>query len=376
MEGKTYTISLLGDIMLGRLIDQLLPVHVHEPQEARHVASMRSRHTELRDYDLKSPWGDTIPLLDRSDLVIGNLETSATTCEDKWPDKVFNYRMHPSNIECLKIAGIDHVSLANNHTLDFGRKGLLDTIEVVRSSGITHAGAGLTTSEAHIPAVLRLPNLTDPASKDSQGHELHLYSFSDHPLNWQKVPEFNLIAYNTADQSRIQQILTQRHLDSTATPSLKIVSMHWGPNYSWEPSSTDITTLAHFLIDECGVDVIHGHSSHHVQGIEIYKSKLILYGCGDFLDDYAVVPNFRNDLSAVWNVMVTEPEPGKLKLGRVEVFPTRIKLFKTGLLSAGDSDHSFVCSKVRDLSRKFGTAARSELGDDGQLVIDITRTVE
>ena len=61
--------------------------------------------------------------------------------------------------------------------------------------------------------------------------------------------------------------------------------------------------IAHYLIDDCGIDLIHGHSSHHIQGVETYKGKLIIYGCGDFVDDYALTPTYRNDLSAVWYVL-------------------------------------------------------------------------
>lgn len=372
MARKKYTLSFLGDIMLGRLIDQLLPNHVDEPEEARHVANIRRHQPDLRDYEAASPWGNTLPLLKQSDLILGNLETSATTCTEKWPDKVFNYRMHPANVESLKVAKIDYVSLANNHTLDFSRTGLLETIDVLQKAGIAYAGAGHDIAEAHKPAILRLPKTQGLASEDRQEHEIHLYSFSDHPSDWQKVPEFNLIRYTAADRARIEKILTQQYLENTPEPSLKVVSVHWGPNYAWEPDH-DITSLAHFLIDECHVDIIHGHSSHHVQGIEIYKGKLILYGCGDFLDDYAVVSQYRNDLSAIWSVVVAESERGKLELQRLEVYPNRIKLFKAGLIPPSDKDHDFVQDHVRNLSAHFGTVVETELGSDGQLVIDLTQ---
>lgn len=370
MERGTYTISFLGDIMLGRLIDQLLPRHVDEPEDARHVASIRRRQSELCDYNASSPWGDTLLLLQQSDLRIGNLETSVTTSNEKWPDKVFNYRMHPANIECLKAAQVDYVSLANNHTLDFGRSGLMETIDVLQDADIAFAGAGHTTTEAERPAVLKLARVQGGTSQDSQHHEIHLYSFSDHPSDWQKVPEFNLIHYTATDRVRMKKILTQEHTGSTLSPSLKIITMHWGPNYSWEPSK-DITDLAHFLIDECGIDIIHGHSSHHIQGVEIYKGKLIIYGCGDFVDDYAVVSSHRNDLSAIWNVTLAESNDGRLELQRLEVFPNRIRSFKAGLIPVGYQDHDFVRDHVRDLSAKLRTTVEEELGDHGQIIVDL-----
>lgn len=372
MAPKTYTISFLGDIMLGRLIDQLLPTHVDESDEASHVSAIRKRQPELKDYNSSSPWGNTLSLLNESDLVLGNLETSATTSEEKWPDKVFNYRMHPANIECLKVRKLDYVSLANNHTLDFGRSGLFETVEVLERAGIAYAGAGRTVSEAQRPAVLHIPSSRSQSSgQDPQRHEIHLYSFSDHPSDWEQVPEFNLIRYTEAHQTKMKDILTCKHPDLSSKPALKIVSIHWGPNYAWEPDH-DITNLARFLIDECAVDIIHGHSSHHVQGVESYEGTLIIYGCGDFVDDYAVVPSHRNDLSAVWNVIVAEKSNGDgLELLRLEVFPNRIKSFQAGLIPSDDLDHKFVRDRVTELSAKLGTAVERELGNEGQLVVHL-----
>lgn len=360
--------------MLGRLIDQLLPHHVDEPEDARHVLNIRRHQADLHDYDTASPWGNTLSLLHQSDLILGNLETSVTTSNEKWPNKVFNYRMHPANIECLKVAKVDYVSLANNHTLDFGRAGLSETVDVVGDAGIAYAGAGHTTIEAQRPAVLKLSSTQTPTHEDQQEHEIHLYSFSDHPSDWRTVPEFNLMQYTSADRAKIRDILTRQHSESTSKPSLKVVSIHWGPNYEWEPDSV-ITNLAHFLIDECHVDIIHGHSSHHVQGVEVYKGKLIVYGCGDFVDDYAVVSSHRNDLSAIWNVVVAESDDGALDFRRLEVFPNRIKNFKAGLIPKGDKDYDFVRDHVRDLSAKLGTVVEQELGGDGQLVIDVGRNL-
>ena len=117
--------------MLGRLIDQMFPTHVDEPEEARLVQRLRS----TQDYEPESPWGNTLPLLHSADIRIANLETSVTTHAEKWPDKVFNYRMHPENVSALKAARIDYVSLANNHTLDFCEEGLVETVKSVREAG-------------------------------------------------------------------------------------------------------------------------------------------------------------------------------------------------------------------------------------------------
>lgn len=354
--------------MLGRLIDQLLPNHVHEPSEARIIENVRMSNPALRDYSAKTPWGDTLPLLQTSNLTIINLETSVTTHSVPWPDKVFNYRMHPANVEALKVAKVDYASLANNHTLDFSEEGLVETVETLRSNDIRFAGAGRSPDEAQRPAKLSLPN--DSTGSEEDTHTINIFSAADHPSDWSSVPSFHLVDYTSRTKSRLRTLLKNHHRESPS--SLNIFSVHWGPNYSWHPSC-EIRSMAHFLIDECGIDVIHGHSSHHVQGIERYKTKLIIYGCGDFVDDYALTPEYRNDLSAVWRLTVNEQEePGaRLKLRRLEIFPTRIKDFQTKLIDVKDPDHDWVRKKIMALSRDTGMKELLVVGKDGQLIIEL-----
>ena len=365
---RTFTLNLIGDVMLGRLIDQLFPTHVDCAEEARIVSSLRSQHPHLKDYRPESPWGNALPLIQSGDLNMINLETSVTTHETKWPNKVFNYRMHPDNFESLKAAHIDHICLANNHTLDFGEAGLEETVQVVKKAGISFAGAGETSEEARRPAQLLLSkkNSTLPDSERTQNqHPIDLYSFSDHPQDWASVTQLNLIDYTQATRNRLRE-----QLGSSIQSSLKIVSIHWGPNYSRAPSA-EIESLAHFFIDECGVDLIHGHSSHHIQGVEVYKGKLIIYGCGDFVDDYAVNSKWRNDLSALWRVIFTE-EGTTLKLNRLEVYPNRIKTFQAGLLDRNDDDHRWLTNRFRELCAEMGTKVEDELGADGQILIEVS----
>ena len=367
---RSFQLIFLGDVMLGRLIDQLLPNHVHEPSEARIIENVRRSNPALRDYSAKTPWGSTLSLLQSSDLNIINLETSVTTHPIPWPDKVFNYRMHPANIEALKIARVDYASLANNHTLDFGEEGLVETVETLRSNHIEFAGAGRSADEAQRPVKLSLPNRF--AGSEEDAHTIKVFSAADHPRDWSSVPSFHLIDYSAQTKSRLRDLLQKHNRDSPA--ALNIFSVHWGPNYSWHPSD-EIRDMAHFLIDECGVDVIHGHSSHHVQGIERYKTKLIIYGCGDFVEDYAVTPEYRNDLSALWRLTVNEIDDleskKKLKLRRLEMFPTRIKDFQTNLLDIKDPDHEWVRKKIMSLSRDTGMKEMQVVGKDGQLIIEL-----
>ena len=357
--------------MLGRLIDQLLPTHVDCPSEAQSASYFVSHNPHLRNYSASSPWGSTLDLLRSTDLLLINLETAATTHDEKWPDKVFNYRMHPTNIECLKVAGVDYAGLANNHSLDFGEKGLAETVKVVREAGIAFAGAGDSQVEARSPAILYMPTPTH------KRHQIHVHAASDHPDGWAGVKQFNHITYQPTTHTRIKSDLTRTTHGSP--PALNIFSVHWGPNYAWRPSN-EIRDLAHHLIDNCDVDVIHGHSSHHVQGVEVYKGKPIIYGCGDFVDDYAVTPGYRNDLSAVWRVQVEEVAAEssaiqRLKPIRLQILPTRIKRFQAELLDPGDSDWGWVAEKIQTLSKEMGTHVKvvDGVADSEDLVGRMTR---
>lgn len=373
-DSKQFTITLVGDIMLGRLIDQLLPTHVDEPDEAAIISHFRQKHIRLQQYSYTSPWGNALSLFRKSDLVLGNLETSATTHNVKWPDKVFNYRMHPVNVRCLNEADINYVSLANNHTLDFSKFGLLETVRTLKDAGIAFAGAGETSAEADKPAELTLRSKDEKSDAQSSSHSVHVYSFADHPSDWAALDLFNYLEYTHEFRQKLKRLLTANE----AQPALKIVSVHWGPNYRWQPEP-QIRELAHFLVDECRIDVVWGHSSHHIQGVEIYKGKLIIYGCGDFVDDYAVNRSYRNDLSAAWTLVVDsmtpdgqDDKPNPLEVRRLEVRPNRIKHFQANLLEKTDPDHEWVVEKFKTLCEELGTKIEPSLGSEGQIIVDLS----
>lgn len=257
--------------------------------------------------------------------------------------------------------------------MDFGREGLLDTVHTLKEARIAFAGAGESREEATRPAVLELPR---PGERDENTpvYRIHVHAASDHPEDWGSEPRFHLIDYGPSTKARLKQLLTSHERPA---PDLKVFSVHWGPNYAWQPAA-EIRSMAHFLVDECGVDIIHGHSSHHVQGVETYKGKLIIYGCGDFVDDYAVSPGYRNNLSAVWRVTLRENEDARegerrLSLKTLEVFPSKIHLFRACVLDKKEAEHEWVVEKVRGLSMNLQTRMEEGRGEDGQLVLSLGR---
>ncbi|KAJ5496925.1 Capsule synthesis protein CapA [Penicillium fimorum] len=348
---KTFTLTFTGDVMLGRLLDQLMPEHVTNEHDERIATTFVKAHPTLLgkgNYTPSSPWGTTLP-----------------------PPPVIDPSMHqPRNLPnlgpILHAGGIDYASLANNHTLDFGTEGLTETVQTLQEANIAYAGAGETADDARKPAVLHLPRLSEPVEQD-QRYAVHVYSASDHPRVWASVSGFNLFDYTSDMRARLREMLNSEE----SKPALKVFSVHWGPNYSWEPDGR-ITSLAHFLIDECGVDIVHGHSSHHVQGVEVYHGKLVIYGCGDFVDDYALNDEYRNDLGALWRVVVKEKGGGGVGLERLEIFPTRVERFRAVLLDYKDLDHVWVRRRITGLSEEFGTSVSAALGEKGEVVIELS----
>lgn len=281
------TIFLCGDVMTGRGVDQILP-HPSDPR--LHEAYVRDarqyvRLAEAANGPVPRPvsfsyiWGDALEELEhvapRARVV--NLETSVTRSDHHWPGKGIHYRMHPDNARGLAAAGIDVCALANNHVLDFGEAGLLETMDTLAGIGVRSAGAGRTLDEAREPARVGIPG---------EGRLL-IFAFghasSGIPPAWAATdtrPGLDVLP----DLSQA----TARHILQRVQAVYEVPPAH--------------RRFAQALLDG-GVDIVHGHSSHHVRPIELHRGKLILYGCGDFLNDYEGITgheSFRDDLALMY----------------------------------------------------------------------------
>jgi len=337
---NAITIFMCGDVMTGRGIDQILP---HPGDPAIYESYMKSAQGYVKiaedvngpiDYPVSFSyvWGDALKEMDRilPDVRIINLETSVTQSNDYWRGKGINYRMLPENISILTAAKIDVCSLANNHVLDWGYSGLRETLRTLQSVNIRVAGAGRNLSEAQAPAV----------HKVSAKGRVIVFAFglgtSGIPTGWaarDEKPGVNLLNDMRAKTLRdIQDKIRRVKLEG----DIIVASIHWGSNWGYGIPKEQ-TVLAHRLIDEAGVDIIHGHSSHHVKGIEIYKEKLILYGCGDFINDYEGIgghEEFRPDLSLMYFAKVN-PSTGKLL--ELQMTPTQLRRFRVNRASKVDT---------------------------------------
>ena len=352
----TITIFLCGDVMTGRGIDQVLP---HPGNPVIHESYMKSARgyveiAERANGPIDDPvgvdyvWGEALTELDRTapDVRIINLETSVTQSNDYWKGKGINYRMHPANIAVLTAAGIDVCALANNHVLDWGYAGLLETLKSLDSAGIKTAGAGHHLSGAMRPAVQPVPG---------KGRVL-VFAFgltsSGIPPDWaaaENRPGVHLLA----DLSRQSVRDIRRQVSQVKREGdVVVASVHWGSNWGHRISDRQVA-FAHRLIDEAGVDILHGHSSHHVRAIEIYRDKLILYGCGDFLNDYEGIggyEEFRGDLSLMYFAKV-DPSTGRLK--GLEMTPTQVRRFR--IVRTAKSDALWIKDTLNREGAVFGT---------------------
>jgi poly-gamma-glutamate synthesis protein (capsule biosynthesis protein) len=304
-----------------------------------------------RPVAFKYIWGDALEEFQREapQAKVINLETAITQSQTHWQGKDVHYKMSPKNIACLTAAGIDCCVLANNHMLDWGITGLLDTIEMLDTTGIKHAGAGRSFREAEAPAILN----------GREGFRVIVYSLgslsSGIPGEWSALenrPGINVMETQSDDpvSSLAKGIRKIRRKGDVV-----IASIHWGGNWGYKVPPAQ-RTFAHRLVDEAEVDILHGHSSHHVKAIELYKGCLILYGCGDFLDDYEGIEgyeSFRGDLGLMY---FADVDPHARRLVALRMVPTQIRRFRVNRASAIDSQ--WLEELLNREGKRFGTRVR------------------
>ena len=361
------TLFLCGDVMTGRGIDQILP-HPGDPTLHEGYATSALDYVRLAEQangPIPRPaafdyvWGDALAewARIRPDVRIVNLETAVTARGDWQRGKGIHYRMHPANLPCLTAAGIDCCVLANNHVLDWGYAGLAETLETLPRAGIHLAGAGRDQGEAAAPAVLT-------TARGRVGVFSLGVASSGIPPDWAAAPGrpgVNLLAdFSPTTLRRIAaQVKAVRR-----TGEVVVASIHWGGNWGYAVPEAH-QAFARGLVDQCGVDVVHGHSSHHPMGIEVYRERPILYGCGDFLNDYEGIAGYeayRSDLRLMY-FLTLDPSSGKLV--RLAMRPMQMRRFRLNRTSAEDT--RWLQERLDREGRRFGSRVEAEA--DGALAL-------
>jgi poly-gamma-glutamate capsule biosynthesis protein CapA/YwtB (metallophosphatase superfamily) len=363
-------IFLCGDVMTGRGIDQIL---ASPCAPGLHEACVRSAEGYVwlaervngpvpRRVEGSFIWGAALEEWRRAkpDLRIVNLETSITRSE-AFVAKGINYRMSPENAACLSAAGLDCCLLANNHVLDWGRPGLLETLAVLERLGIKTAGAGRTAAAAGAPAVL-----------EAGGRRVLVFAWatlgSGTPSDWAataNTPGINLLRGEPQlSGGDIETIATQ--VAAFRRPGdLVVIGLHWGANWG-HAVPIEQRWFARELIDRIDAAVVHGHSSHHAKAIEVYRNRLILYGCGDFLNDYEGIGGYeayRPDLALMY---FAEIAAEGADLAGLDMVPLQIRQFR--LNRAAAEDVRWLRHVLDTESRRFGARVGHHPGRGLRLV--------
>lgn len=362
------TLFLCGDVMTGRGIDQALPHPsdpiLYEPYIKNAIAYVRL--AEQTNGPIPIPlefsyiWGDALAELERvaADVRIINLETSITERGEYWKGKGIHYRMAPENIPCISAAKIDCCALANNHVLDWGYAGLQDTLAALAKAGVKSAGAGRNRKEAEAPAVIEIAG---------KGRVLVFAlgsATSGIPWAWAasaSKPGVNLIDERSEDAIR----RLGSHVKAIKRPrDIVVASIHWGGNWGYDIPRAQ-RTFAHRLIEHAQVDVVHGHSSHHPKGIEVYRDKPIIYGCGDFLNDYEGIgghEEYRADLTLMYFVCM---DPSNGRLVRFNMTPMQNRRLRANRASEQDARW------LRDTLHREAFHTRVVLNDSDPLTLTL-----
>lgn len=368
MTSGVVTLFVCGDVMLGRGVDQILarPGDRHCGSYAEDAQSY-VRLAESINGPIPAPvppswpWGEALRLLDSAapDVRIVNLETSVTRSDAFAPGKAVHYRMHPANVSALTVAHPDVCVLANNHILDFGRDGLEETLDTLDRAGLQVAGAGRSVDEAYRPAAV--PN---PAG----GRVLVLAlgaTSSGIPPGWAATAALSGVAHLPDLSAATAAAVVRRIRRLKRAGDIVVVSMHWGSNWGYHVPREQ-TRFAHALVDG-GADLVHGHSSHHPRPIEVYRRRLVLHGCGDFIDDYEGIggyEEYRDDLRLAYFVMVTADSGRFLGLRMVPLRARRMRL-------EGAPHQDAVW--VRATLNRVSTGVHLDLESDGTLSLDPRR---
>jgi poly-gamma-glutamate capsule biosynthesis protein CapA/YwtB (metallophosphatase superfamily) len=257
---QKVTLVAVGDICLAKGVEQ----RMREKGSGYPFAAMKS-------------------ILKQADVVFGNLECCLATTGKAVPKK-YNFRGHPENAGALKDAGFTVVSLANNHSLDFGKDALAETLAHVRSTGVMSVGAGMTIQSAHGLRIVTVRGLRI-------GFLAYLGLFP---------PVVPLTANSPAVAMAEVESVRRDVRAARAKVDVLIVSMHAGKEYTFTHSARQ-AEIAHTAID-AGADMVIGHHPHVVQDCETYRGKPIYYSLGNFVFDPS--PTFLRDGGKRWSAMV------------------------------------------------------------------------
>lgn len=242
--GERITLAFVGDILLG------------------------SRVGDLMDKNgVDYPFAGSADYLKEADITAANLESPVTSRGTPAENKTYVYRAKPEHVAGLKNAGIDVLTLANNHTLDQGWEGLSDTMDHLDEAGLQHIGSGADDTAAFTPAIV-----------ERNGFRVAYIGVSNvvPDVSWKADKRHPGVA-ETYDTRRAVAAVQ----DAKKLADLVVVMVHWGNENQQQPKKEQFN-VGHTLID-AGADLVIGSHPHVLQGFEYYKGKWIAYSLGNFV---------------------------------------------------------------------------------------------
>lgn len=364
------TLLMCGDVMLGRGIDQIL-AHPGDPTLAEEYVCDARRYVALAEQvsgpvpypvDDAWPWGEALGEIQHSrpGVLVVNLETSVTRCSDFAPGKGINYRMSPDNLGSLSVAEPNVCVLANNHVMDFGPRGLSDTLRALEAAGLDIVGAGRDLDSASAPVIVA-PDGRPAIAVLAYGHRS-----SGVPAHWAASTDRPGIAVLLDLSASTAASVAARVEREKQRGAIVVLSLHWGSNWGYEVPREQVR-FAHRMVD-AGVDVVYTHSSHHPRPIEVYAGRLVLYGCGDFVNDYEGIrgyERYRDELRLLFRVVLA-PDGSLVSADLVPFQSRRLRLER-----AGPPDVRWLASVLDEQSRRYGVRVRPT--PDDRITLDLDR---
>ncbi|HZV80845.1 MAG TPA: CapA family protein [Geobacteraceae bacterium] len=283
------------------------------------------------------PFLATSSELHRGDITIGNLESPITRSGEEFKGKKYRFRSAPAAAAALQRAGFNHLSLANNHILDFGATGLRETIAILDGLGISHAGAGSDLGSARQMSIVTVKGIRIALLAYSLTYPAEFYASGDRAGT---APGYE--SYYRSDIARAKK-----------SADYVVVSFHWGTECDDSPRTYQKNT-AHMAID-AGADVVLGHHPHVLQGIEYYKDGVVFYSLGNFT---FASRSRKADRSMIARITLDNG------ISAVEVIPLNVLYgdvkFQPRLLDAAGGDG--VVKRLARLSAKMGTVISPDNG--------------
>lgn len=327
LRDRVLTIAAVGDLMLGGSAESYL---------------------ETLGYDY--PFIPTRHLLAAADITIGNLETALTRRGEMLIEKKYRFRNPGDKVApALKSAGFDIVSLANNHTLDYGYEGLRDSFSALEQAGIAHHGAGLNLTEARRPALFTLEN----------GLKVGFLAYSNtYPEEFWATASRPGTAFGHEQHVRADVSKLKKAVDTV------VVSFHWGREGETDLQPYQIA-LAHAAIDS-GADLVLGHHPHIVQAVEEYRGGLILYSLGNF-----VFGSFSNRVqySVIANIHFNNGRYDRLEMIPVNVNNFQV-YFQPQILAGRQAEAVFIDLQKQSLRRYTYLQRMGEVIVNGEPVLN------